>query len=209
MIKTCGFVLSVDKALRNILVALGRLPIESWNVRAGVGAKCGVGTYSNKAYCGHADFKKACGCFCSCKAASPTTKAPTKAPTKASTKAPTKAPTKQSTTARPTAACADAYKQCGGKSSANWNNHTGTTDPRVSLPAGGQPLLRARLPDSNPIVRHRHEHPLALLRGVVCAASRQFMGELTAQVALSHATDSLVFVPGFAVGKLGNPNLRG
>ena len=58
---------------------------------------------------------------------------------------------------------------------------------------------------------------------------REFMGELTAQffwdfrvfqlqklvrkrkrfVALSHATHSLVFVPGFAVGKLGNPNLSG
>ena len=53
-----------------------------------------------------------------------------------------------------------------------------------------------------------------------------FMGELTTQVriselttarpgtkmsefvALSHATNALVFVPGLAVRKLGNPNLR-
>ena len=120
-----------------ILVARHRRPPRQHPLRSdttvcaqayGTGAKCGVGTYSNKAYCGHADFKKACCLFCSNKTASPT----------------------QSTTSRPTAACADAYEQCGGKSQGNWNNNTGATDPRVSLPAGGQPLLRARLPDSNP-----------------------------------------------------------
>ena len=67
----------------------------------------------------------------------------------------------------------------------------------------------------------RHAHPSSLAPGC------QFMGELTAQVGMSSCktwyenefqvsyetwTNSLVFVPGFAVlffGRLGNPNLSG
>ena len=53
--------------------------------------------------------------------------------------------------------------------------------------------------------------PVHLRHGAAAALTcvGPFHAALLRFVALSHATNSLVFVPGFAVGKLGNSNLSG